>query len=63
MKDEITAIYDVLQNLEIKPTPNNVRILDATYNSLKKIYKELEEKENAGTENRAASDSCGSNRD
>ena len=57
MKDEITAIYDVLQSLEIKPTPNNVRILDATYNSLRKIYKELEEKENAGTENRAASDS------
>ena len=58
MKEEISAIYDILQSLDIKPTPNNVQILDATYNSLRKIYKELEGLENVGTsaENRATSD-------
>ena len=63
MQEEINAIFEILQGLDVKPTPNNVRILDATYNSLKKIYKELEEKENAGTEDRAKADSCGSNAD
>lgn len=55
MKDEIKAIFDVLQDLEIKPTPNNVRILDAVYNSLKKIYQETGEEENAAS--RETSDS------
>ena len=48
IQKEINAIFDILQELDIKSTPNNVRILDATYNSLRDIYKELGGKENAG---------------
>ena len=59
---EINAIFDILQELDIKSTPNNVRILDATYNSLRDIYKELGGKENAG-ESRTEVDSCGRNAD
>ena len=53
MKDEILAVFEILKDLEIKPTPNNVRIMDAVYNSLRKVYQEMGEKENA----RATSDS------
>lgn len=60
--NEINAIFDILQGLDIKGTPNNVRILDATYNSLRNIYKELGGKENAG-ESRTEVDSCGRNAD
>ena len=48
MREEINAIFDILQGLDIKSTPNNVQILDATFNSLRKIYKELEESANVG---------------
>ena len=48
MREEINAIFDILQGLDIKATPNNVQILDATFNSLRKIYKELEESANVG---------------
>lgn len=53
MKDEILAVFEILKDLEIKPTPNNVRIMDAVYNSLRKVYQEMGEKENA----RSTSDS------
>lgn len=59
MINEIDAIFDILQCLDIKPTQNNVQILNATFNSLRKIHNELEEKENAGAENGKTSDICG----
>ena len=48
MKEEIEAIFDVLQRLDIQPTQHNVTILCGVYNSLKKIHKELEESANVG---------------
>ena len=45
MKGRIGGIYNALQALEIKPTPENARILTAVYNTLQAIYEELEKKE------------------
>ena len=50
MKENVTEVFDALQHLEMKPTPHNVSIMNGVYNVLKMIYKELEEKENVGTE-------------
>ena len=45
MKGRIGGIYNALQALEIKPTPENTRILTAVYNTLSEIYGELEKEE------------------
>lgn len=45
MKGKIGGIYNALQGLDIKPTPENARILTAVYNTLQDIYLELESKE------------------
>lgn len=65
MKEEIEAIFDVLQQLDIKPTHHNVTILCGVFNSLQKIKKELEESADVGnaTENGSTADPCGSNGD
>ena len=65
MKEEIEAIFDVLQKLDINPTQHNVTILFGVFNSLKKIYKEMEESANVGNsaENGSAVDPCGRNGD
>ena len=57
MKDEIIAVLKILPCLEMKPTQNNALIMNAVYNSLNKVLEEMGGAENAGTENRAASDS------
>ena len=59
MKEEVDAIIDVLQQLDIKPTHHNVTILCGVFNSLKKIKKELEESANVGTENGTTPDPRG----
>lgn len=61
MIEDIEAIFDVLQQLDIKPTQHNTTILCGVFNSLKKIHNELEESANVGNsaENGAAVDSCG----
>ena len=41
IKEKITGVFDAIQGLEIKATPNNVKILDAVYDTLKDIYAEL----------------------
>ena len=43
MKEEILAVFEILKGLEINATPNNVRIMDAVYNSLRKVYQEMGE--------------------
>jgi hypothetical protein len=50
MKDKINEVFNALQELDVKPTPHNVSIMCGVYDFLKIIYKELEEKENVGTE-------------
>lgn len=45
MKGKIGGIYNALQDLDIRPTPENARILTAVYNTLQDIYTELEKKE------------------
>ncbi len=45
MKGRIGGIYNALQALDIRPTPENARILTAVYNTLQGIYEELEKEE------------------
>ena len=49
MKEKLTDIFNALQELELKPTPNNVSILDGVYAVLREVYKEMGEDENAGS--------------
>lgn len=49
MKEKLSKVYDVLQKLDIKPTPNSVAILDWVYTVLREIYEEVEEQEHGRT--------------
>lgn len=50
MKGKIGGIYKALQELDVKPTPSNARILAAVFNTLEEIYKGLEADEHGRTE-------------
>lgn len=50
MKGKIGGIYKALQELDVKPTPGNARILTAVFNTLEEIYREMEESENGRAE-------------
>ena len=50
IKGKIGGIYNALQGLDIRPTPENARILTAVFNTLEAIYKELEDDEHGRTE-------------
>ena len=63
MKEKIEEIFNVLQSLDMKPTPHNVSILNGVYSFLREIYKELEVQENVGTENGTTADSAGRDND
>ena len=52
MKKVIESVFDALQDLDMKPTPHNVSIMDYVYQTLRNIYKEMEEAENAGNESK-----------
>ena len=41
MKEKLEAVFYALQELEIKPTPRNVSILDGAYSFLREVYSEL----------------------
>lgn len=60
MKEKIGGVYNALQDLDVKPTPGNARILTAVFNTLEEIYREMEESENgraqADNESRAEPD-------
>lgn len=53
MREELENIYNALQGLDIKGTPNNTAILDTVYTSLRWLYQEVE-KHAGGTEGPAA---------
>lgn len=52
MKEKVKDVFNVLRELDIKATPNNVSILDGVYATLREIYQRMEESENAGTESK-----------
>ena len=59
MKEKLTACFDGLQELDMKPTPHNVSIMDGVYSLLREIYRELDEMEDKNdgrTENGPAAD-------
>ena len=41
MKEKVTACFDTLQELDIKPTPHNVSILAGVYELLRQVFEEL----------------------
>ena len=45
MKEKIDAVFNILQQLELKPTPNNTSIMCGVYNTLREVYQKLEEME------------------
>lgn len=47
MQEKINDVFTLLQGLDIKATPNNVSILNEVYLTLRGIYQEMGEKENA----------------
>lgn len=64
MKNKIEEVFNVLQELEIKPTPHNVSIINGVFSCLREIYHKLEEGEqDAGTENGAEADPGGQDSD
>lgn len=60
MKEKIGGVYKALQELDVKPTPGNARILTAVFNTLEDVYQRMEDAENgraqADTESRAEPD-------
>lgn len=48
MKNELAAIYNTLKQLEMPPTPENVKHLAGIYIKLEELYKRAEEQENGG---------------
>jgi hypothetical protein len=55
MKEKIEACFDALQELDMKPTPGNVSIMNGVYSFLREVYAEIEKGENDG--GRIAADS------
>lgn len=43
MKDKIETIFEALKLLDIKPTPNNVSILNGVYDLLRDMYNNAKE--------------------
>lgn len=54
MKVTLSLCFDRLQDLQIKPTKDNMEILLQTLYDLRDVYKRLEEMDNAGSENGSA---------
>lgn len=53
MKERIEAIFNTLQALDIKATPNNVSIMHGVYAELRGIYQEMEVAENGSKDGTA----------
>lgn len=47
MKEKIESVFNALQELDVRPTPQNVSILNAVFEVLRGIYQEMGENENA----------------
>lgn len=50
MKEKIGGVYKALQDLDVKPTPGNARILTAVFNTLEDVYQRMEDAENGRAE-------------
>lgn len=42
MKDRIQVCFNALQELDIKPTPHNVSILNGVYETLRSVYSDID---------------------
>lgn len=50
MEERILVVFEALKDLDIKPTPHNVSILNGVFEQLRAAYNELKEgKDNAGS--------------
>ena len=50
MKDRILVVFEALKQLDMKPTPGNVSIMNGVYEQLRAVYNEMKEgKEDAGS--------------
>ena len=47
MQGKIGGVYKALQDLDIRPTPENVKTLTAIYNTLLSVYEQLGEEASA----------------
>lgn len=57
MEERILVVFEALKDLDIKPTPHNVSIMNGVYEQLRAVYNELKEgKDNAGTRETVASE-------
>lgn len=54
IKEKIEEVFNVLQDLDMKPTPHNVSIMGGVYDSLRAIYAEVEKNERNDEDGRAA---------
>ena len=43
MEERIKVVFDALKELDIKPTPHNVSIMNGVYEQLRIVYNELKE--------------------
>ena len=57
MKEKIEEVFNVLQDLDMKPTPHNVSIIGGVFDSLRAIYAEIEKEERNDEDGRAANSS------
>ena len=48
MREQIEDVFNALQNLDIKATPNNVSILSGVYDVLREIYQGVAESADTG---------------
>lgn len=50
MRERIEVVFEALKQLDMKPTPGNVSIMNGVYEQLRAVYNELKEgEENAGS--------------
>ena len=59
MKEKIESCFDALKELDLKPTPHNVSIMNGVFSLLKEIYRELDKMEGGNdgrTEDGSAAD-------
>lgn len=61
MREKVEEVFNALKELDMKPTPHNVSIMNGVFSFLREVYRELEESDNGGTENGTAVDSDGRN--
>ena len=50
MKEKVEEVFNALKELDMKPTPSNVSIMDGVYSLLREIYRELEQTEDKNNE-------------